>query len=143
MWLFPAAQVLHSFEEYLQGYAFHRWLRGASGVAFAREQTLSMHVAFIVAVAIAAWLAIRHEQARWLVVVLGVLVLLNSVSHVLGAFLAPSAMSGVVTSVGVWLPLGAVAIVRGWRHLPRRQFALGAAVGVLLQVLISWLAAVG
>lgn len=141
VWLFPLSQILHAIEERWQGYGFHIWLRQRADTPFSRAQTEMMHMAFALAMLVATWAAIRMLRMRWIVVTLGVLVLLNAMAHVGGAWVSASAGSGLITSLTMWLPLGACALVRGWRVLSRHEYFAGVGVGVAIQILVGWLAA--
>jgi uncharacterized protein with HXXEE motif len=91
VWLFPLAQAVHVAEEYAEGYGFHRWLAGLERALFSLRQVLAMHLAFVVAMAIASLLAARLPGWGWVVPGLATLALLNALAHVAGRMLSDKA----------------------------------------------------
>lgn len=141
LWLFPLSQLLHVLEESWQGYAFHVWLRGSAHAEFSRPQVHWMHLAFVVAMLVSTLVASTTRRAGWIVPALALLVLLNAASHLGVAAVVPSAASGTISSLLIWLPLGGFALRRAAQHLVRRELWGGMFAGVLVQVVLTWLAA--
>ena len=102
-----------------------------------------MHLSFVAAMFVATVFAARFPRARWIVPALAVLVLLNAASHLPVGLSVPSAASGTISSMFIWLPLGAFALARAAQHLRRREFWGGTSVGLLVQLFVTWLAALG
>lgn len=128
-------------EERAESYGFHIWLRSLSHQRFSIVQTELMHVGFVLAMIVACLIVTRLAAAQWIVITLSILVLLNAISHFVGALSSPAAASGLITSALLWVPLGVLGIARGWSSMSRSRFWLGAAMGAAVQVPVTWLAA--
>jgi len=99
-----------------------------------------MHLGFVLVMAAATLLAVRLPFWGWVVPGLAVLVLLNALAHVFVRVVLASSSSGVISSVVLWFPLGAVGLVRSWRGLGRLQFWGGLLAGAVTQLPVSWVA---
>lgn len=122
----------HLAEEYWGGGGFPAWAESAVGVHLSVNTWFSLNLVFFLAMAagvVAGWL---REPARWLLIPLGSAVLINGLLHLVGTVLTRSYSPGVLTGVGLWIPLG-VAILRAARtRWGAAQVRAGVGVGVLL-----------
>lgn len=140
VWLFPLAQTVHVAEEYAEGYGFHRWLAGLERAPFSLPRVLAMHLAFVMAMAVASLLATRLPGWGWVVPGLATLVLLNALAHFIGRMLSDEASSGLVSSIVLWVPLGVTGLARAWRRLDRLTFWGGVVAGAVTQAPVTWVA---
>ena len=129
LWLFPASYAVHIAEESLAGEHFYRWIRRVSG----REMGPTAFVAANLVYEAAMVAAVRHargrEDAVWIVPALGTVTAANGIGHLAGSLATRSYSPGVVSGVGVWFPLGLLALLRGRRVLPRAVWRRGVAIG--------------
>lgn len=137
VWLFPVAQAVHGAEELAQGYEFHRWVQRGEVLP---ARILILHLFFLGVTAAAVFFARRSRGARWLLPALAVLVLLNTALHLYVAFDAHGNLSGLVSALALWVPLGVTTLVVAAFRLSRRQFFGGVAAGAVAQVPVSIMA---
>lgn len=140
VWLFPAAEAVHAVEEHYQGHTFHVWLRELGRADFSPARTLLMHAAFVTVLLIVATVASRRHVTDWVAVALATVFLLNAVAHIVAAIAERSFLSGLVTSLFVWLPLAAYILVYAARTLAAARIRHAVVVGIAVQVAITWLA---
>lgn len=140
VWLFPAAEAVHAVEEHYQGHTFHVWLRELGRVDFSPTRTLLMHVLFVSVLLLVAAVAPRWRSTDWVAAALATVFLLNAVAHLFGAVAERTFLSGLATSLLVWMPLAGFTLVRAHRTLAAATFRQAVALGVVLQMPLTWVA---
>ena len=142
-WLFPATYALHIREELWGGEGFTAWMARVAGVELAAGRFLVWNAVALLLMAAGVWLTLRFERLRWLLLSYGVAFLLNSLSHLAAALYTASYSPGLVSGLLLWVPLGALALVRLGKTLGRRRRRAGLLVGLLMHVVVVALALVG
>ncbi len=127
-WLFPAALLVHVAEEAWLAGGFPAWIEHASGVDLSMSAFLAANALGLGAMAAGAFFAAR-PGGGWALAALGAAVLTNALFHLVGTLVTQTFSPGLVTALLLWIPLGAVALVRAARHARRWELALGIAVG--------------
>jgi hypothetical protein len=132
--LFPATYGVHIAEEYWGGFP----ARAAefTGLAISEAAFLSANAFLWVLMAAAAVSIFRRPSRAPLVVALGTIVTINATLHLGGALLTASYSPGLASGLLLWLPLGASAIARGLRVLPKQGFRSGVFMGVVAHALV-------
>ena len=102
-WSLLIAALLHLVEEYVYPGGFLRWMRSSVGVAPSTIEAVVLNTAFIALVA-APVPELRPSVAG--------LLLANGVAHVVGTIWTKRYSPGVITSVVLFFPLGAYALVK-------------------------------
>jgi len=138
VWLFPVSYLLHIAEEYFGG--FPLFVADFTGLPISNTAFLLVNAIFwILMVAAASW-AMRSESGAPIVVVLATIVTINGVLHGAAALLTRSYSPGMMSGVFLWLPLGALSLVRGKRMLAASAFRNAVALGVGIHILVPLVA---
>ena len=140
MWAFPVSQAIHGGEEYGAGYSFHRSLSHLSGLPTSATNLLILHGCFLLAMTLSVLLIRRSARWSWLISCLAVLVLINGLIHLMQAFLQGSYTSGLASSVILWLPLGAIALLRSRSCDTSARFWTGVLTGLAVEIPVAWIA---
>lgn len=137
-WLFPLAYLIHIAEEYWGG--FPVWISRFWGVESSSANFLSWNGAAWVLMTVGVALALKTKSFRWLLVSFGTVVLINGTAHALASITTRSYSPGLVSGLLLFIPLGTVTIVRGWKNVNRRTFRAGVIVGILMHMVVVLLA---
>ena len=130
LWLLTAAFIVHVAEEWLGG--FPQWL--ARIVSRPLPDTPFFIINGIVLLLMIAGVraATRDESYGWVALTIATIVLVNTVSHIAGAILTRGYAPGLVSAVVLYVPLGALTMIRAFDQAPRAQLLRGITTGVLL-----------
>ena len=139
-WLFPATYALHILEEVWGGEGFAAWMARVAGVELAARQFLVWNALALLLMVVGVLLAERFRHLRWLLVAYGVAFLLNALSHLVASLYTASYSPGLVSGLLLWLPLGALALLRYRKRLTRRGRRAGLLVGLLMHCAVLALA---
>lgn len=137
--VFPATYCVHLMEEYGCGESFYRWVSRVADVAFTRRDFVTLNLAALAVMSFGAWLAARHARMQWLVATLGVIVAFNGFLHLVASAATWSYSPGLISGMGLWVPVGAHALRRAYRQLPRLRFAGAVALGAVAHGVVSLL----
>lgn len=137
-WLFPASYLVHIVEEYWGG--FPAWIARFWGVESSLSNFLSWNVGALVMMAVGVVLVLKTKSYRWLLVSYGAVVLINGLAHSIASVLTKSYSPGLVSGLLLFVPLGAITLVRARRYVNRRTFRAGIIVGILMHIFVVLLA---
>jgi hypothetical protein len=135
-WLFPVTYALHILEEWRGGEGFTAWLARLAGVELAAGEFLLWNSVALVLMSASIVLTIRFRHLRWLLLAYGTTFLLNALSHLAASLYTTSYSPGLVSSLLLWLPLGALALLRFRKTLGRRARRAGLVVGLLIHCVV-------
>src|SRR5262249_48788079 len=93
--------------------------------------------------ACAAVAATVAAPARWLVIPLATVTAVNGSAHLVMSAVTRTYSPGALSGTLLWLPLGVVTLVRGYRIFPRGVFWGGIALGLTLHALVIGIARAG
>lgn len=142
-WLFPASYALHILEEWRGGEGFPAWFARLTGVELAAGEFLLWNVVALVLMSASIVLTIRFKHLRWLLLAYATAFLLNALSHLIASLYTISYSPGLVSSLLLWLPLGALALLRFRKTLSRRGRRAGLLVGLLIHCIVLSLTLLG
>jgi Protein of unknown function with HXXEE motif len=137
-WLFPASYLVHILEEYWGG--FPVWVARVWGVESSSGNFLSWNGVALVMMTVGVALVLKTKSYRWLLVSFGTVVLINGLVHAGASILTKSYSPGLVSGLLLFVPLGAVTLLRARKKVNRRVLRAGVVVGVLLHVVVVLLA---
>jgi hypothetical protein len=140
LWLFPATYAVHVAEETLAGEGFPAWISRLAGVDFTMPEFLQLNAAGLALMIAAVPIAARLGREWWMAALLGTVVLLNGSAHAAASLLTQTYSPGSVSGLLLWVPLGAMTLVRSRRRLTRRSGLLATAVGAVVHGVVSILA---
>ena len=142
-WLFPASYALHILEEWRGGETFTVWIARLTGVELAMGEFLLWNAVALVLMSASIALTIRFKSFGWLLLAYGTAFLLNALSHLVASLYTTSYSPGLVSSLLLWLPLGALALFRFRKTLSRRARRAGLGVGLLIHCIVLTLTLLG
>jgi hypothetical protein len=142
-WLFPATYAIHILEELWGGAGFTAWLAGVAGVELTARQFLIWNALALLLMTAGVLLTLRYGHLRWLLLAYGVAFLLNALSHLAASLYTVSYSPGLLSGLLLWLPLGALALLRFRKTLGRRGRRAGLVVGVLMHCVVLALTLLG
>lgn len=91
----------------------------------------------VVLVTIGVILARRINFPRMMLVMLGTIVLVNGVTHCVTALSIMRYGPGLWSSIFIWMPLGLFTLVRFGNSVSRKQYWIGIAIGVGVNVVVG------
>jgi hypothetical protein len=111
-WLYPATYAIHLLEEWRGGEGFTAWMARAVGVELSAGRFLVWNVVALLLMSAGVLLTMRFKRLRWLLLAYGTAFLLNALSHLAASLYTNSYSPGLVSSLLLWLPLGAWTLLR-------------------------------
>jgi len=130
LWLIAAAFVLHVTEEWLGG--FPQWLARIVSRPLPDEAFFIINGVVLVLIVAGIRAAARDESNGWIAVTIATIALVNTAVHVAGAILVRGYAPGLISAAILYVPLGALTMIRAFDQAPRAQLFRGIAAGLLL-----------
>jgi hypothetical protein len=137
-WLFPISYLIHIAEEYWGG--FPAWIARFWGVESSLSNFLSWNVGALIMMALGVVVALKTKSYRWLLVSFGTVVLINGLVHAGASVVTRSYSPGVISGLLLFIPLGAITLLRARSTVNRRSLRAGVIVGVLMHAVVVLLA---
>jgi hypothetical protein len=135
-WVFPATYALHKLEDRKGGEGFTVWIARLTGVESSAEEFLLWNVVALLSMSASIFLTLRFKSFGWLLLAYGTAFLLNALSHLSASLYTISYSPGLISSVLLWLPLGALTLLRFRKTLSRRARRAGPLVGLLIHCIV-------
>jgi hypothetical protein len=133
LWLLVAAFAIHVAEEWFGG--FPAWVARIVSSPMPGAAFLIINgIAFLLMV-IGVRAAVRNEASGWIAVTIATIALVNTASHIGGAILTQGYAPGVVSAVVLYVPLGALTMIRALDQAPGHM-ARGIVTGLLLHAAV-------
>jgi len=139
VWLLPLAYALHMTEEGFAGHGLVEWMVARGGFPLTIAGFLGVNFVGLAIVAIAAWGARTRPPWRWALASAGTILLVNGVSHVAASVAGGYYVPGMWTGIALYIPLGAILLVRMRRLVRPRVFLAALAVGFAIHAAVLWL----
>ena len=133
-WLFPAVYSIHIYEEYWGG--FPEWISRFWGVESSGNSFLIWNVTALLLMIAGVLMVIKSKSYRWLLVSFSTVILINGLLHAIASVVTKSYSPGVVSGLLLFIPLGGITLLRGWRRINRRTFNAGLILGVGIHVVV-------
>ena len=137
-WLFPLSYLVHILEEYWGG--FPAWIARFWGVESSLSNFLSWNGGALVMMMVGIMLVLKTKSYRWLLVSFGMVVLINGLVHAIASVVTKSYSPGLISGLLLFIPLGAITLMRAREKVNRRTFRAGLIVGVLMHMFVVLLA---
>lgn len=139
-WLYPATLLAHLAEEYWAGRALADSPQSIKGVNLTPARFLGLTGLGTMLVVAGIVIAQRFHFPQMMLVILGIFVLINGISHTITSMLKAQYNPGVVTGLLLWVPLGALTISRLKSTVIWQRYWTGIAIGIAIHVVVSILA---
>ena len=130
LWLLAVAFVLHVSEEWLGG--FPQWVAGIVSRPLPIEAFFIINGVVLLLTIAGVRAAARDESNGWVAVTIATIALVNTAAHIAGAILTGGYAPGLISAVVLYVPLGALTMIRAFDQAPRAQLSRGIAAGLLL-----------
>lgn len=137
LWVFPFTYLIHIAEEYWGGEGYPAYILRLRGVHMSTTRFLVAQSVGVVLVTIGVILARRINFPRMMLVMLGTIVLVNGVTHCVTALSIMRYGPGLWSSIFIWMPLGLFTLVRFGNSVSRKQYWIGIAIGVGVNVVVG------
>ena len=139
-WLYPVTLLLHLAEEYWAGVALSDSPQKMRGVNLTPTRFLALTGLGTMLVVAGIVIAQRFRFPQMMLVILGIFVLINGLSHTITSMLKAQYNPGVVTGLLLWVPLGALTISGLKNTVIWQRYWTGIAIGIAIHVVVSILA---
>lgn len=130
LWLLAAAFLVHVTEEWLGG--FPQWLARIVSRPLPDDAFFIINGVVLILLVAGVRAAARDESNGWIAVTIATIALVNTAAHIAGAILVRGYAPGLVSAVILYVPLGALIMIRAFDQAPRAQLFRGIAAGLLL-----------
>ncbi|MEP6920091.1 MAG: HXXEE domain-containing protein [bacterium] len=137
LWIFPITYVIHIAEEYFLGGGYSAYLQKLRGVHLSTTRFLVAQGIGVVLMTIGVILAKRFRFQNMLIVILGGTVLVNGITHSVTSITHGGYGPGLITSGGIWIPLGLATLYRFKAENSSRRYWSAVAIGVGINAVIS------
>lgn len=134
LWLLVAAFVIHVAEEWLAG--FPQWIAQIAGRPLPPAAFFLINGVALALMIAGVRAAIRREASGWIVVSIATIALINTLAHIGGAMLTRGYAPGLISAVVLYVPLGALTMIRAMDQAPPAAVRRGVAVGTLLHAAV-------
>jgi hypothetical protein len=138
--LFPITYVIHFIEEYWGGEGYPAYLLRLRGVHLSSTRFIGFQVLGFILFVAAGIISSKLKFPEFMIIVLAGLVLCNGTTHTITAVWAGGYGPGLLTSMLLWIPLGAISIVLMFGRIAHTRLALATAIGFAIQGLIALIA---
>jgi hypothetical protein len=137
IWLFPVTYLIHIAEEYWVGGGYSAYLYKLRGVHLSNTRFLVSQAIGVVLIVTGVILARKLGFARIMIVILGAVVLTNSLSHMITSTVYSSYGPGLWSAIFIWLPLGVLSLTRSFPTVKRNKYWMALAIGVGINAVIA------
>lgn len=137
LWVFPITYLIHIAEEYWGGEGYPAYILRLRGVHMTTTRFLLAQGIGVVLVTIGVILARRFKFPRMMLIILGAIVLVNGITHTVTALSIMSYGPGLWSSIFVWMPLGIYTLWRFKKGMSGKQYWVGIAIGIGVNVVVG------
>jgi len=136
-WVFPVTYLLHIVEESCGGGGYSAYLERLRGIQLTPAKFLVAQGIGLILMVVGVVLARQLRFSNLFNVVLGSVVLVNSLTHTFQPVAHGEYVPGLVTAILIWLPLGIATLVRFKDAMSRQRYWLAVALGVGINVVVE------
>ena len=140
LWLFPTTYLIHIAEEYWGGEGYSAYLFRLRGVYLSPARFLVIQALGVVLIVAGVILSQQFRFSRFMLVILGALVLSNGITHTVTAIRHGGYGPGVVSCVLIWIPLGLVTLFRLLGQMTTARYVTAVTIGFAINGLVALIA---
>ena len=137
LWVFPLTYLIHIAEEYWGGEGYPAYILRLRGVHLSTTRFLAAQSVGFFLVTIGVLLARRLHFPQMMLIVMGTIVFVNSLTHTVTAITSSTYGPGLVSSIIIWMPLGLFVLIRYRGAVSRKRYGMAIAIGVSVNVIIG------
>jgi hypothetical protein len=138
IWLLPLAYAIHVIEEGYGGRGLVGWMIERGGLPLSMAMFLGINLVGLAILAIATWGSRKRPSWTWTLVSAGTILFVNGIAHVAASVAVRDYVSGMLTGIALYIPLGAVLLLRVRRLVRPRVFWAAVAVGFVIHAAVLW-----
>lgn len=138
--LFPVTYLLHIAEEYWGGGGYSAYLMKSHLVEMTPFRFLVLQTLGMSLMLIGALVSLPLRFPLTMLTILASVVLVNGLVHASRSLIDWSYSPGVVTAVLLWIPLGALSLLRTWNDMRTGRFTFAVLTGITISVLVEVIA---
>ena len=140
LWLFPVTYVIHIAEEYWGGEGYSAYLFRLRGVQLSPARFLIFQSLGVVLIVVGVIVSQQFRFPRFMLCLLGALVLFNGITHTVTAIRHGGYGPGVVSCLLIWIPLGLVTLFRLYSQMTTVRYVKAVAIGFAINALMALIA---
>jgi hypothetical protein len=138
--LFPLTYVIHFAEEYWGGEGYPAYLLRLRGVHLSSLRFIGFQALGFVLFVAAGVISSQLKFPEFMIVVLGGLVLCNGITHTITAWWDGGYGPGLLSSMLLWIPLGALTLALMFGHITHTRWMLASAIGLGINGVVALIA---
>jgi hypothetical protein len=143
MWLFPVTYLIHIAEEYWGGEGYTAYLFRLRGVHLSTARFLFLQALGVVLICVGIVLSLKLRFPRFMLAILGALVLANGITHTVTALRHGGYGPGLVSCVLIWIPLGLVTLILLQGDMPALRLVVASLIGFSINGAVALIALKG
>lgn len=138
--LFPLTYVIHFAEEYWGGEGYSAYLLRLRGVHLSPIRFVAFQALGFVLFVAGGVISRQCHFPEFMIVILGALVLSNGITHTVTAFWDGGYGPGLLSSMLLWIPLGALTLALMFGRISHSRLALATAIGFAINGIVALVA---
>lgn len=135
--LFPISFAIHFAEECWGGDGYVAYLYRLRGVRVTTRRFLVFQILGFIAFCLASVISLWLDFPHFMILVLSGFVFCNGVSHTLTAISHREYGPGLIASIALWMPLGAISIYLLYSKMPFNRWALATCTGLAINGVVA------
>ena len=140
MWLFPLTYLIHIAEEYWGGEGYCAYLYRLRGVRLSIARFFFFQSLGIVLLSCGILLSRQMKWPRFMLALMGALVLSNGLTHSITALRDRGYGPGLVSCVLIWIPLGLVTLILLPGQMQISRYIVSALIGFAINGAVALIA---
>lgn len=140
MWLFPVTYLIHIAEEYWCGEGYTAYLYRLRGVHLSTGRFFFFQGLGVVLICFGIVLSLQLRWPRFMLAIMGALVLSNGVTHTVTALRHGGYGPGLVSCVLIWIPLGLVTLILLQPGMPTLRLVVASSIGFGINATVALIA---
>jgi hypothetical protein len=135
--LFLSTYLIHIAEEYFGGEGYSTYLFKNYGVELSQSRFLVLQSLGLSLMAAGLLLAGTFKFPHTMLVVVATVVISNALIHVTRSIIGARYEPGLVSAIGLWLPLGVIALYSNCGRMTAARFWLATLAGLAISGLVE------
>jgi hypothetical protein len=135
--LFPVTFAIHFAEEFWGGEGYVAYLYRLRGVRVTARRFFWFQFAGFVGFCLAGVVSLALDFPYFMILLLSGFVLCNGITHTLTAIAHREYGPGLIASMVLWMPLGAVSIYSLYGQMPLNRWLIATAIGLGINGLVA------
>ncbi len=138
--MFPITYLIHIAEEYWGGEGYTAYLFRLRGVHLSTGRFFFLQGLGVVLICIGIVISLQMHWPRFMLGIMGALVLANGITHSLTAWRHGGYGPGLVSCVLIWIPLGLVTLIVLGGEMPAKRLVIAASIGFAINGAVALIA---